>query len=147
VDTLIRDLRYAVRALAKTPDFTVVAVLTFALGIGANIAIFSVVNAFLFRPLPVRAPEQITVLAIQQKGDPIGSGGFSYPELENFRRQSAAFSDIFGMVISPVQLADGDRSEQCFGNYVTSNFFPLSASSPTLDGFCCLVNERHSAAH
>jgi predicted permease len=143
VDTLIRDLRYAVRALAKTPDFTVVAVLTFALGIGANIAIFSVVNAFLFRPLPVRAPEQITVLAIQQKGDPIGSGGFSYPELENFRRQSAAFSDIFGMVISPVQLADGDRSEQCFGNFVTSNFFSSLGVQPDV-GRLLLPSERET---
>ena len=132
MDALIRDLRFAVRALVRAPGFTIVAVLTFALGIGANIAIFSVVNAFLFRPLPVRAPEQITVLAIQQKGAPIGSGGFSYPELENFRRQSAAFSDIFGMVISPVQLADGDRTEPCFGNYVTSNFFSSLGVQPAV---------------
>jgi macrolide transport system ATP-binding/permease protein len=132
MDTLVQDLRYAVRGLAKAPGFTAVVILTFALGIGANVAIFGVVNALLLRPLPVRAPEQIIAIAIQQKGAPIGSGGFSYPELEDFRRQSAALSDVFGMAISPLQLADGDRSEQCFGNYVTSNFFSSLGVQPAV---------------
>jgi MacB-like periplasmic core domain len=92
-------------------------------------------------PLPVRAPEQITAIAIQQKGAPIGSGGFSYPELDDFRRQSTAFSDVFGMAISPLQLADRDRSEQCFGNYVTSNFFSSLGVQPAV-GRLLLPSDR-----
>jgi putative ABC transport system permease protein len=141
VDTLIQDLRYAVRALVKAPGFTVIVILTFALGIGANIAIFGAVNAFLLRPLPVRAPEQIVAIAIQQKGSPIGSGGFSYPELDDLRRQSTAFSDVFGMAISPLQLAEGDRTEQCFGNYVTSNFYSSLGVQPAV-GRLLLPSDR-----
>ena len=141
MDTLIQDLRHAVRALAKAPGFTVIVILTFALGIGANIAIFGAVNAFLLRPLPVRAPEQIVAIAIQQKGSPIGSGGFSYLELDDLRRQSTAFSDVFGMAISPLQLAEGDRTEQCFGNYVTSNFFSSLGVQPAV-GRLLLPSDR-----
>src|SRR5436853_6661907 len=93
--TLLEDLRYAIRQLRKEPAVTSVLVLTIALGIGANTAIFSVINGFL-RPLPVRSPEQIVVLAARTKGDETGfQYRFSYPVLEDLRKQADAFNDVF----------------------------------------------------
>src|SRR5271154_3497617 len=102
LQNFVRDIRFGFRMLCKSPGVTVVVVIALALGVGANTAIFSVVNGFLLRPLPVPSPEQITVLAIQQKDAPVGSSGFSYPEFVDFRKQANAFSDIFGIVLGTV---------------------------------------------
>ncbi|MGO8788778.1 MAG: ADOP family duplicated permease [Terriglobia bacterium] len=123
VAMLGEDLRYGFRMLRKSPGVTAVVVIALALGVGANTAIFGIVNGFLLRPLPVPSPEQITVLAIQQKDAPVGSGGFSYPEFVDFRGQASAFSDIFGVVLGLVQFTADERSDQCFANYVSGNFF------------------------
>lgn len=130
VEGLVRDVRYGLRMLRKSPGVTAVVVIALALGVGANTAIFSVVNGFLLRPLPVSSPEQITVLAIQQKNMGLGSGGFSYPEFLDFRRQGAAFGEIFGVVLSQVQFTVDDRSDQCFANYVSGNFFSALGVKP-----------------
>jgi predicted permease len=127
---LVQDIRYGLRMLRKSPGVTGVIVIALALGVGANTAIFSIVNGFLLRPLPVPSPEQITVLAIQQKDAPVGSGGFSYPELVDFRRQATGFSDIFGLTLSLVQFTAADRSEQCFANFVSGNFFSSLGVKP-----------------
>ena len=123
LETLAQDLKYAARMLRKSPGFTAVAVLTLALGIGANTAIFSMVNGFLLRPLPVPAPEEITVLAIQQKDAPVGSSGFSYPEFVDFRQEADSFSGIFALILGSAQVTADDRSEECFTNYISQGFF------------------------
>jgi predicted permease len=130
IEGFVRDIRYGFRMLRKSPGVTAVVVTALALGVGAIIPIFSIVNGFLLRPLPVPSPEQITVLAIQQKDAPVGSGGFSYPEFVDFRSQAAAFSDTFGLVLSVVQVTADDRSDQCFANYVSGNFFSSLALKP-----------------
>src|SRR5580693_8810035 len=81
--TLTQDVRYGLRMLGKSWGLTTIVAITLALGISANTAIFSVLNGWLLRPLPVRAPEQITVLAIQKKER--GPGQLSYPALQDLR--------------------------------------------------------------
>jgi macrolide transport system ATP-binding/permease protein len=130
LETFARDIRFGFRMLRKSPGVTVVVVIALALGVGANTAIFSVVNGFILRPLPVPSPEQITVLAIQQKDAPVGSSGFSYPEFVDFRKQAGTVSNIFGMVLGTVQFTANDQSEACSANYVSGNFFSALGLQP-----------------
>jgi hypothetical protein len=87
--TLAQDLRYGWRMLWKTPGLTFIVALTLALSIAANALIFSIVNGYLLRPLPVPHPEQIAVVAAQQKGSSPLLYMFSYPELLDFRTAGA----------------------------------------------------------
>src|ERR1700729_3593689 len=96
--TLLQDLRYGWRMLRKTPVLTAVVAITLALGVGANALIFSFVNGFLLRPLPVQHPEQIAVLAAQQKGSSQFLTAFSYPDFVDFRKQADSFADLFGYI-------------------------------------------------
>jgi len=91
IESFFADLRFAARILRKSPGFTCVVVLTLALGIGVNTAIFSVLNGWLLRPLPVPDPEQIMILAAQQKNDATASN-FSYPDFLDFQKQANSFS-------------------------------------------------------
>lgn len=137
--TYFQDLKYSVRLIAKSPIVAVVIAVTLALGIGVNVAIFSVVNGFLLRPLPVRAPNEIVVLAINDKNAPVGSGGFSYPQFAEFRDQArtqeSPLASVFANAITSVQLTAHERSENSFGVYVSGNFFTDLGIEPALGRF------------
>lgn len=133
--TLIQDVRYGFRMLAKSPGLTAIVVLTLALGIGANTAIFSVVNGWLLRPLPVPAPEQITVLAAQQKGDYLGVFYLSYPQIVDFRRDAGVFSDVFASQSSIGGLSSEGNATQFLYAYVTGNYFSGLGVKPALGRF------------
>ena len=128
---LWQDLRYGIRMLAKNPAFTVVAVVTIALGIGANTAIFSVVNAVLLRPLPVKDPGQLYALTEQQKLTSIFSY-FSYPDLEDCRQQCTAFSDILGYHLMFSGISAEGKADRAMVSYVTANYFTLLGVEPAL---------------
>jgi len=132
LEARLQDIRFGLRMLRKNPGFTAVVVSTLALGIGANAIIFSLVNGFLLRPLPVLHPEQIAALAIQQKDVPLGVSGFSYSEFIDFRNQADAFSEIFGNVLSTVALSTNDRTDQLPICYVSANFFSALGLRPTV---------------
>jgi macrolide transport system ATP-binding/permease protein len=133
--TVWQDIRFAVRMLLKNPGLTFVAVLTLALGIGANTAIFSMVNSFLLRPLPVKAPEQLTTLAYQQKKGPLLSN-FSIPEFNDIRAASTpAFSDVFGFEFGAGGITIAGRTQPITVNYVTGNYFSALGLKPQLGRF------------
>src|SRR5208282_3422461 len=90
LDSLLQDVRYGARMLRRNPGFTAVAVVTLALGIGVNTAMFTIVNGFLLRPLPVHDAAQITAIPVEEKGFPIGARGFSYPEFADLRQQASS---------------------------------------------------------
>ncbi|HKV37934.1 MAG TPA: hypothetical protein VJX67_01885, partial [Blastocatellia bacterium] len=95
METIWQDLRFGTRMLIKSPGFTVVSILTLALGIGANTAIFSIANAFLLRPMPVKDAERLTVVTSQNSpGD--DPGQLSYLDYQDYRRQADVFNDMTG---------------------------------------------------
>ncbi len=104
MQTLIQDLRYGVRMLLKQPGFTLIAVLTLALGIGANTAIFSVVNAVLLRPLPYAEPERLVAVWETNKKNPAGKSSVSYPNFFDWRTQNKSFERMAAYYTNSVTL-------------------------------------------
>ncbi|MGC2465333.1 MAG: ABC transporter permease [Candidatus Acidiferrum sp.] len=132
IETLFQDLSYGMRMLKKSPSLTAIIVITLALGIGVNTAIFSVLNGWLFRPLPVQAPEQIDVLAFTQQHD---GSNFSYADLLDFRNQSDAFSDLFAYGLSVAGLSANGRPREFAYSSVTGNYFSALGVRPAVGRF------------
>lgn len=122
--TLFQDIRFTFRQLRKAPSFTAAAVLTLALGIGANTAIFSLVNALLLKPLPVPDPQHIATLAPRENKGPLQQN-LSWNEYKEVRAQSTrSFSDVFAYTMSIDGLAlDGQKPDRIMTTYVSGNFF------------------------
>ena len=115
-----QDIRFGLRMLRKSPGFTLVAVLSLALGIGANTAIFSLVNTALLRPLPVANPEQL--VALNSSGNR-SFPTFSYPNYKDFRDRSDVFSVLIAYRFTPVSLSHDGINERLWGYEVTGNYF------------------------
>ncbi|HXX28257.1 MAG TPA: ABC transporter permease, partial [Terriglobales bacterium] len=130
--SLWQDVRYAFRMFAKAPMLTAIMVLTLALGIGANTTIFSLVNGFMLRPLPVKAPNQIVVLAAKLEGDKLGVFTFSYPQLMDFRSQAATVSDLFASQLDLGGLTFDGKTKQFVSCRVTGNYFSTLGVQPHL---------------
>src|SRR5512146_2019150 len=119
---MLQDLRYAVRLLLKSPGFTAAAVITLALGIGANSTIFSLIDAVLLRPLPgLSEPGRVVTIGRVYKGQ--GFDNSSYPNFRDLRDQNTVFSDVAAEHPQPVSLAEGGRSERLKSCVVTPNYF------------------------
>jgi putative ABC transport system permease protein len=154
IDTLLQDLRYALRTLAKSPGFTVVALLTLALGIGANTAMFSVVDAGLLRPLPFPGHDRLVVLehtgaalfAPEQAahGEKNGSGK-NAPDLGDFREQRDVFEQVAVYLPGALNLAADTRALRVRAARVTPNFFAALGARPAL-GRLLVAAEEHAPA-
>ena len=132
---MFNDLRYAIRMLLKSPGFTLVAVLTLALGIGANTAIFSGVNAVLLRTLPYKDPDRLALLWKTVPKKNIQEDWTSYPAFKDWKDQNSAFEDmalVFRPEAARVVLTRNDRLERIQGAKVSANFFSVMGVSPIL---------------
>jgi predicted permease len=123
MDSLIKDIRYAIRGLLKRPGFVAVAVITLALGIGANSAIFSLVNTVLLRSLPVDRPGEIVSVAVRGKGDSLSA--FSYPNYKDFRDRNDVLSGLLVYRFVPLSLSRSGVNERIWGYEVSGNYFDV----------------------
>jgi predicted permease len=132
LETMWQDVRYAARTLRRSPGFTAVAVLSLALGIGANTAIFTLINALMLRSLPVSHPEQLVELLSRYPGEPRLSS-FSWRHYEHFRDHNQSFSELLAASRARFQVAgEGIAPETIDGEYVAGNFFTSLGMLPAL---------------
>jgi predicted permease len=132
VDGLLQDARYALRTLKKSPAFVTTTVLTLALGIGANLAIFSVVNAVLLQPLPFREPGRLVRVFDDLPGAGAKDVGMSIPEMYDLGERSGVFEQISAIFPSSGALSGGDRVERIQLLGTSPNYFQLLGATPAL---------------
>ena len=150
---LLQDLRYGARMLLKNPGFTLIAVLTLALGIGANTAIFSLTDQVLLRLLPVERPGELAVLRSPgPKGGRVWSDGddtasFSYPMYKALRDRSDAFSGLLARFAIPLSVAGAGRTERADGELVSGNYFEVLGVRPALGRIFNQEDDRTPGAH
>src|SRR6266498_3212692 len=137
MESLIQDLRFGARMLLKRPGFTLLAVLTLALGIGANTAMFSVVNAVLLRPLPFPEPERLML---------VGNGSFAAPDFRDLATQNHSFSHLGAYVNATFNLAGGGVPERVNGARVSASLLPTLGVQPLYDRNLTAEEEREGAA-
>jgi predicted permease len=132
IETLRQNLRYAVRMLGRSPGFTAVAILTLALGIGGNVAIFTVVRAVLLSPLPYAHPEQLVRIYDDLRGSNTHDVGMSVPELWDLRDKSGIFQDISVLWSVDANLTGGDHPERIELLGTSPDYFTMLGAQPQL---------------
>jgi len=127
LETTLQDLRYAARGMRHRPGFTAAAVLSLALGIGANTAIFTLLDQVLLRQLPVRHPEELVQLKRSGAvyGDTYGDDTYSYPMYRDFRDRNQVFSGMLGQFPVTLSVAFGSHTERVEGELVSGNYFDV----------------------
>jgi putative ABC transport system permease protein len=146
---MISDLKYALRTLAKSPAFTLVAILTLALGIGANSAIFSVIDAVLLRPLPFKDPDQIVMVWARYANDttPVRGNGLSFPDYADLRDQSKSFSAMAAYWRTGGTLSLGENIRPLKGVEITPEVFAVLGVPPMLGRGFTEEDARNEADH
>ena len=132
MDTLLQDLRFAVRTLRKSPGFTALAILCLALGIGVNTTIFSVVNAALLRPFPFAEPERLVAVRATHLKSGIDESSPSYQDFRDWQAGTTTMSGMAAFDYRSLTLSDGEEPERLQGSAVTWNLFPLLGVAPQL---------------
>jgi predicted permease len=131
MSSILNDTRYALRWMARSPGFSLVAILSLGLGVGVNTAMFSLVDTLLFRPLPVTSPETLVdVFTTGGDGDEFATS--SYADYQDLKAQNTVFSDLIGYSPMMAPLSLGDRSRIALGQVVTSNHFAMLGVQPFL---------------
>src|SRR5271156_710961 len=132
MNSYLQDLRYAWRMLLKTPGFTLVAIVTLALGIGANIAAFSIVNGVLFRPLPFAQPGQLVRVYDELRTSNTKDVGMSVPEYWDYRDRAGVFQDVAVIWPIPVNLTGVDRPQRIEVLATSPNYFTMLGVQPQI---------------
>lgn len=127
LEKLGQDIRYGIRSLAKNPAFSLVAIATLALGIGANTAMFSLLDQIVLRLLPVKQPERLVKVTVigNNYGNTYGTDRVSWPMFEDLRGRNEVFSDMFCRFPATVTLGYGDRATQAKAELVSGSYFPV----------------------
>jgi macrolide transport system ATP-binding/permease protein len=143
-ETLLKDIRYALRWMARSPGFSAVAILSLGLGVGVNTAMFSLVDSLLFRPLPVTSPHTL-VDVFTSGGDGDEYATSSYQDFLDLKAQNTVFTDMTGYspMIAPLSL--GDRSRVALGQVVTSNHFAMLGVQPHLGRLLVPTDDERGA--
>src|SRR5438045_1887008 len=140
--TLLQDIRYGLRMLVKTPTFTIVAVLTLALGVGATTAMFSIVNAVLLRSLPFPDPDRLVRIYFDNPGVGLRGVRFSVPEFDDLRTQTDVFEDVSVVVLGPTNLTGVKQPEHLEMIEVSPNYFSMLGATLSLER---LIGHQHFA--
>ena len=141
METMWQDIRYAVRMLIKNPGFSAIAILSLALGIGANTTIFTVVNAILLHPLPVKDISRLVEVDTVDTKTLVTAAnvtklGMSYPNFQDYARENQVFSGL-SCIVGPLPLtwSGGAEPKQVLGQMVTANYFEVLGLTPVLGTF------------
>ena len=151
--TLLQDVRYGLRMLGKNPGFTLIAILTLALGIGANTAIFSLLNQVLLRRLPVRNPSELVILKSPgPKRGHVWSDGddseiFSYPLYKGLAKNTAVFNGVIARFPFSASVASHGQTERGSGELVTGNYFDVLGVRPILGRVLSPADDDVQGAH
>lgn len=145
IEILLQDLRYGLRRLTRSPGFTAVAVLSLALGIGANTAIFSLVNTVILRPLPVERPDEIISLSntVENRMFPT----FSYPNYKDIRDRSDIFDGLIAYRFAPLSLSHDGLNERLWGYVVSGNYFDVLGVRAIMGRMISTEDDRQPGAH
>src|SRR5215204_7222349 len=130
--SFIRDSRHAARALLRTPAFTIVAALTFGLGIGINTAVFSVFNGVLLRPLPYPDADRITMMWLDNRVQGIKEDIGSYPNHRDWREQNTTYEHVAAYTGASMTMTGSDEPERLSAAQTTANFFAVMGIQPVL---------------
>jgi predicted permease len=144
LEVLWQDLRYGMRMLLKNPGFTLVATLTLALGVGANTAIFTLLDKVLIRPLPVEEPHQLVTFVEDAAGAP---AIFSYPLYAELRDRNDVLSGVVAYEQRPFSISDGNVTERVVGQIVSGNYFATLGVRPALGRFFLPEEDRTPNTH
>ena len=143
MEILFNDIRYAFRIMRKSPGFTLIIILTLALGIGANTSIFSIVNAVLLRSLPYHAPGRLVKISFNNPGIGLRDIPYSVPELEDLRSRAGIFQDVSVVFGGPTNLTGArQQPERLELLEVSPNYFSMLGTPPQIGrlfgsaGFC-----------
>ena len=133
MDVLLKDLVYSLRMLLKRPGLTLVAIVAIALGIGANTAIFSVVNTVLLQPLPYEDPQQLVMLATEQRNQTLdGRGAFSVPDILDVQQSSKTLENVAAYQGTGTMITEGGDPERVLGAAVNADYFAALRAKPVL---------------
>jgi predicted permease len=142
--TLIQDIKYAIRVLAKSPGFTAIAVLTLALGIGANTALFSVVNGVLLDPLPYPNPQQLT--SLYSRTTQFSQSSISYPNFLDWQRDNRTFAQMAAYRGDEFNMTGNGEPERLRTEMVSADFFPILGVKPALGRLFTSQDDHAGAA-
>jgi hypothetical protein len=138
---LTRDVRYALRMLVRTPAFSLIAILTFAVGIGVNTAVFSVVNGVLLRSLPYPDADRITLVWLDNRRIGIKEDITSYPNYLDWRNQNSSYAHLAACDTTFLSLTGAGEPERIRGGEVTANFFDVMGVRPSIGRLFGVENE------